>query len=438
MARLTARGWGLVFVAGGGYIAARLLGTWELYLLSVAFGAAVLVSWLLVSYTARQLAVTRLITPERPLAGDPLRVSFRVDVAPALPGLQVRLVSAAGDLGESDEELEFDGLGPRATQAAAAGPFTARRGVHRLPPLLAEMEDPLGLACLRRRLGEAQEVVVYPRLAQLSSCLLFGGGGRRVGLSRRGRPSGGATEFRGIRPHAPGEPLDHIDWKATAKTGNLMLREMDDPSSGGVLVLLAGPAAHVAGELPDTNFELAVQTAGAVAGYALRAGRQTTLLRCEKDWQRLRLAPGAEGQRQLLEGLARVEPHAPMRLGPSLRSLLGGGPRQQRASLVVLVVLSLDRDLVRALAAERREGTPLAVLLVDGASFTPAAAAGVRGGAAARGAKVREASPPAASRALLLSLETAGVQTMELVRGDDLSVVLSAWTAQDSRTEAPA
>ena len=45
----------LLLVAAGTYVAARLLGTWELYLLAFAFLAVLLVSWLLVVLTARRL-----------------------------------------------------------------------------------------------------------------------------------------------------------------------------------------------------------------------------------------------------------------------------------------------------------------------------------------------------------------------------------------------
>ena len=425
MPRLTARGWGLLLVAGGVYLAARLVGTWELYLLAVAFAAAVLVSWLLVSFSARRLAVTRLLTPAQPLAGDRLTVSFRLDQAPPLPGLQVVLLRVAGDLGEGDEELEFDATGLRRT-LAAAGPWIARRGVRHLPPMVAEMDDPLGVAHAQRLLGQARELVVYPRLVALSSCVLFGGDGRHREPSRRGLPAGGASEFRGIRPHAPGEPLDHIDWKATAKWGSLMLRELEDPASGGVTVVLAGAAGQVLGEEPDTNYELAVQAAGALAGYALRAGRQVTLLLGDREWRRTRLAPGAAGQQQLLERLARSEPHQSLRLGPSLRPLLagaGGG----RTGLVVLVVLALDRELVRAVAAQRREGLALAVVHVDGESFaSPARVAGAAGAPAT----------PGEERALLLTLQMAGVQCVELTRGDDLGTALSAWSAAESGAPA--
>ena len=48
MPRPTGRGYALLALAAVTYLAARLVGTWELYLLAFAFFAVVLLSWLLV------------------------------------------------------------------------------------------------------------------------------------------------------------------------------------------------------------------------------------------------------------------------------------------------------------------------------------------------------------------------------------------------------
>ena len=59
-----------------------------------------------------------------------------------------------------------------------------------------------------------------------------------------------------------------------------MLREMDDPTSGDITVLLDGTAAQVVGEAPQTNFELAVQAAGSVADFVLGGRPRRQSARC--------------------------------------------------------------------------------------------------------------------------------------------------------------
>jgi len=420
MVRPTARGVGLFLVACATYIAARTLGTWELYLLSFAFLGALLVSWLLALLSGRKLAATRTATPERPVAGDALTLSFVVTNRSLLPGLQVTLRQATGDLGAPDREIHVESLGWRAERVVTTEPLPARRGVHRLPAMLADAGDPLGLMHVRRRLGEPLELVVYPRLVELPSCALVADTGRRRERGRRGLPTLGGSEFRSVRPHHPGEPLNHVDWKSTAKTGVLMLREMDDTGGGDITLLLDGAAAHVVGEPPETSFELAVRAAGSVAGFALRAGRPVTLLLHENDWRPARLSPDTNGHHRLLESLARVTPHTASQLGRSLKALLAGVGSAARAQTLTLVVLALDRPLAHSLIELRHEGLQVSVIHVASASF-------------GSGVSAASAGPTPEDRALLLSLAAAGIRCLTLSRHDDLRASLSLWRSDDLR-----
>lgn len=417
MPRPTARGVALFAVAAGTYVAARLFGTWELYLVSLAFLAALLVSWLLVWSTGRRLRAARTLAPERPVAGDELLVSLRVRNGSVIPGLQVTLRDAVGDLGGGGEAIEIGSLASLAERTALAGPLAARRGVHHLPPLVADAEDPLGLVHVSRSLGDPLELTVYPRLAHLPSCALLADVGALRERGRRGLAPLGAPEFRGIRPHYAGEPLSRVDWKATARTGNLMVREMDDPASNDVAVLLDASAAHVVGEVPDTNLELAVDAAGSIAAFALRAGRGVSLLLHERGWTHVRLSPDTGGHHRLLESLARVEARRSSQPAPSLGTAFAGRGALRRAQTLTLVVLALDHELVRTVMAARDDGLQVAVVHVAPGSFAPAAAAQAAGTGAADGE----------SRRLLLSLASAGVLCLTLHRGDDLRVALSPW-----------
>jgi len=419
MTRPTARGVALLAIAGGTYLAARIVGTWELYLLSFAFLAATLVSWLLVLATGRKLQVARSVKPERPTAGDPLVLSFRVESDSLLPGLQATLLHAAGDLSPRDRDIEVESLGSRTRRVVTSGPWPARRGVHHLPPLLAEAEDPLGLVRTRRRFSDTLDVTVFPRLVQLPSCLLFADMGAHRGGGGRRSPTLEASEFRGIRPYNAGEPLNRVDWKGTARTGRLMVREMDDPTNSDLAVLLDGHAQRVVGEPPETNFELAVQAAGSVADCALRAGHSVTLLLHERQWRQTRLSPDTKGRRRLLESLARATPRGASQLGSSLRTLFVNGLPLDRARTLVLVVLALDRELVRSLIALRDEGMRVSLIHVAAGSFAPAASTAASSAALA-----------AESQGLMLALASAGVLGLTLDRGDDLLSALSLKRAQ--------
>ena len=315
------------------------------------------------------------------------------------------------------------------------------------------------LASATHRVGDPLTVTVYPRIALLRSCVLH----PELGLKQdwagmKGLLTPGASEFRGIRPHQPGEPLSHIDWKSTAKTGILMLREMEEPAGADVTLLLDGSADQVVGDPPDTNFELAVRAAGSVADYALRSGRGVTLICHEKNRRQVRLTADGGGRRTLLETLAEVQPDATAPLALMLRRLLTDRMSPLRSQTLTLVGMTLDPQMARALISLREDGVQLGFLYVPGFTFADAgstllpflparedAAAATGGRATKRGAwhdggadgadglaarsghHRRSGELPVDIRALLMSLASAGVRCLTLGRGDDLVKSLSAW-----------
>ena len=429
----------------GTYLAARLVGTWELYLFAFAFLAALVVSWLLVLGSGRRLTVLRTVSPERPVAGEEPEFTFHIKNASFFPGPQLTLHSSLEGFSPQDLDLEVESLGPRASRVIKASAGKAERGVHLLPAVRILAEDPLGLVRTRRTVGEPLAVTVYARLARLNSCAIYADVGLRRDWGGYGLLVPGASEFRGIRPHQPGEPLSHIDWKSSAKTGILMLREMEEPAGSDVTLLLDCTAAHVVGEPPDTSFELALKATGSIADFALRTGRGVNLLRHEKKWRQARLAADGGGRRQLLEALAEASPNALVPIASSLRHLRMDGSRLLHTHRVTLVSLSLDQQLVRALIGLREEGVRVSLVYVAGPTF-----AGSHGDATPllpflpprerppHGPATTAMTPGLTNetRAHLLTLSMGGVPCLTLTRGDDLLSALSLWQSDAQKAHA--
>jgi uncharacterized protein (DUF58 family) len=431
MPRPTGRGYALLGLAVGTYVAGRIVGTWELYLFAFAFLAAVVVSWLLVLLTGRRIRVERAVIPERPVAGDEPEFTFWVKNTSFLPGPQLTLRNSLAGMCADGLEQQVESLGPRGKRMLMARSGRVRRGVHVLPPAQALAEDPLGIARSFHRVSGTLSVTVYPRVAFLESCALYPDIGLRHDWSgQHGLLTPGASEFRGVRPHQPGEPLSHIDWKSTAKTGILMLREMDEPAGSDITLLLDGTAARLLGDTWDTNFELAVRAAGSVADFALRSGRSVSLLCHERSWRQVRLTADGSGRRTLLEALAEMRPNASAPLVNALRHVRADSSHLLRAQSVTVVSLSLDQQLVRTLIGLREDRVRLAFLYVAGGSFA-------REMAEASGSLLPFLPPrerdtfgselPLESRTLLLSLAAAGIPCLTLSRGEDLARSLSLW-----------
>ncbi|MEY2459925.1 MAG: hypothetical protein QOG30_1755, partial [Acidimicrobiaceae bacterium] len=155
----------------------------------------------------------------------------------------------------------------------------ARRGVYEVGPLVAVASDPLGLSERETIVTEPFELLVHPRIEFVSDRPLtrqFEDPPIRPPISKPW-PSG--LEFYGMREYKPGDDLRRIVWRATARTGTVMVREAEQGITDHVTVLLdTDRGAHSRdGEDLSESFETAVRAAGSLAVRHLREGYQVKL-----------------------------------------------------------------------------------------------------------------------------------------------------------------
>ncbi len=157
-----------------------------------------------------------------------------------------------------------------------------RRGYHRVGPLLMESGDLFGLQ-RRFRTGERQDYVsVLPTIAYMDTFNIAAK--RPLGAVRiSNRVYQDPTRINSIREYRPGDPLNTIHWKATARTGALHVKTFE-PSTvvGGTLFL----DLHEDSYLPDRReerMELAITTAASIAYLLQMSGEQVGLVTNARD-----------------------------------------------------------------------------------------------------------------------------------------------------------
>ncbi|ANJ26715.1 DUF58 domain-containing protein [Agromyces aureus] len=197
-----------------------------------------------------------------------------------------------------------------------------RRGVFPVGPLRIGVTDPFGLASIERVTGAPHEVVVTPRVTPLAEALATAASidGIVHGLQRRTHPN---SDELIAREYRYGDPMRRVNWPATARRGELMVREEEqrgDPEAR-ILLDLPGDARHGLAvhrdrdDLVDDRVELAIEVAASVGVHLLENGFR---LRCtgiaDPEQGLVPTAPyGGEyrmpgGDHLLLEDLARVDP----------------------------------------------------------------------------------------------------------------------------------
>ncbi|GAA2466754.1 DUF58 domain-containing protein [Agromyces soli] len=172
-----------------------------------------------------------------------------------------------------------------------------RRGVIDVGPMTVSRGDPLRI--LRRELSwpEVQRVYVHPVTAQLPPS--------SAGLIRdlEGAPSSQLVDadlsFHAVREYEPGDSQRHIHWKATARTGTLMVRQYEESRHARIAVLLD---LDLDGYRDEDEFELAVSAAASLGVQGVREGRDVLVgVSAELD-------PADRGSVQAMRSLPTVSP----------------------------------------------------------------------------------------------------------------------------------
>jgi uncharacterized protein (DUF58 family) len=181
-----------------------------------------------------------------------------------------------------------------------------RRGVYEVGPLVAVGSDPLGLSRRARVVATPFELLVHPRVEVVSDRPLtrqFEDPPIRPPVSKPW-PSG--LEFYGMREYVPGDDLRRIVWRATARTGRVMVREAEQGITDHITIILdTDRGSHSRDDAGvSESFEAGCRAAASLGVRHLRDGYE---VRCETNGGPLtRPLRGAGSQLMLLDGLARL------------------------------------------------------------------------------------------------------------------------------------
>jgi uncharacterized protein (DUF58 family) len=250
-AGLTRRGWGLLAAALVVLVAAYQLGNDELLFVACLLGAVVGLSLLLVRFRAPHLSAARRFSHDVVSVGSEVIVSIEVtndsgggsaaarwadrlpwhpfSTAPesTAPGKTAPGKSAPGNSSDASDRLP-----PIASRASTRLEYVLhppQRGIVEVGPLTVERGDPFGLARKSAQFGESRQLVVAPRVTTLvgSSFSLAGGDGS-VRASRRN--AAGNNDDLMTREYRNGDAMRRVHWRATARHGDLMVRQEEESS----------------------------------------------------------------------------------------------------------------------------------------------------------------------------------------------------------------
>ncbi|MCX5770956.1 MAG: DUF58 domain-containing protein [Candidatus Hydrogenedentes bacterium] len=287
-------------------IAALNTDTNLLYLIFGAMLSLFMVSVAAVRWGMRGLRVRRS-APPAVHRGDTAPVSIRIENSKLLKSaLSLRIDSGNPAGTPSVYILRIPAR--RAAQFRMAEVFKAR-GVHRLPDITLATAFPFGLIERRVAVRDTSEIVVYPRVHAVRPAVLEQVSGVRS-IPRIVRGEG--DDFFSLRDYIPGDDIRQVAWRASARRGSYVVRELARQTSRSVAIVLDTCLSGDTSVSSD-DFEDAVDLAASLAVTFLKKRYAVSIITPD-----LRLEHG-EGNSQVvrvLETLARVEPSNLSHLDP--------------------------------------------------------------------------------------------------------------------------
>lgn len=204
-----------------------------LFLLLAAMLATLLLSGLISRLGLAGLELN-LELPEHIVSRRPVAARVRITNSKAvIPSFSLTFTGAP----ESglNKELYIPVIPGRATLHESLQLEFAHRGVYRENAFYFSSEFPFGFTRRRARVHLENEVLVYPPLDPLPELEALAND--YIG-EMEARRRGQGHDFYRIRPYDALESARHVDWKATAHTGDLQVREYATEDRENVTILL--------------------------------------------------------------------------------------------------------------------------------------------------------------------------------------------------------
>ena len=395
---VTRQGWIAAIGSFACVIAARLLGSFELFLLGVIGVAVVVFAVTFVWIRRLKVEVVREIVPLRVHAGG----TSRVDLTVVNRGTRRTPVLRLRDpvTGTRGANLLIGPLAPGDAARASYRLPTERRGIVDIGPMQLTVTDPFGLAQTSLDGPPTASLTVFPPAYPLGVLPPTGGSDPHAGFDRHRTLNRGGDEFHALRQFTVGDELRRVHWPSTARHDELMVRQDELPWQGRLTVIVDN-SFNVA--MPA--LDLATSVAASVLQTAHHKGNLVRLV--TGNGLDSGFTSGNAQLESLLELLAVLQP----RRDASINRALDRAATQVRNGGAVVITPETDPAKLADIQRLGRGFAAVVLVMLDVSAWDPDAPEGAPSGGR-RIVRISRSAPfpEAWHRAMAVGLDAAGVR----------------------------
>ncbi len=305
-------------------------------------------------YPLREFKVTRVISPQRISAGDQLIVKLELKRKMPFPLLFLIIEDITPKEFNTQKSKQIIFLGFRRKYKLTYHIEQVQRGEYTFEAIRLKTADALGLVEKESYLDCQDTILVYPEMVEMVYKPLesqFEQGGTVSAMQFQKNTS----LVAGVRQYQPGDRFAWIDWKATARTNDMMSKEFEIRQSNDLLIVLDRTQSN--------NFELLVKFVASTVRSNLKQGGQVGLFSAGEKMMFIPINGGEQQLHKLLHYLASVDVIRDIHF---TKLLLEEVTLYQQSANLLVVTSSLKRELIENIGSSIRRKGAIYLIKKDG------------------------------------------------------------------------
>ena len=214
------------------------------------------------------------------------------------------------------------------------------RGHYTIGPTSIRYRNAFNLFVSETSIGDRSDITVFPQVRDVEEALIRSDVPKMYTGATTLKTPGQGMEFYALREYFPGDSFRSINWKAFARTGELMVNEKTRDAVTDVFIILDTRDVARIGTVLKNPLEMGTVAAASIANYFIKRRDSVSLV---TYGERMDFLPPETGDKQhykVLSQLAAVESKGSMPLQAVTNAL---SPRISRGS-PVFIISSLDLE----------------------------------------------------------------------------------------------
>ena len=256
-------------------------------------------------------------------------------------------------------------LGPGQTTTIRYTVRCPLRGHYTIGPTSIRYRNAFNLFVSETSVADRSDITVFPQVRDVEEALIRSNVPKMYTGATTLKTPGQVMEFYSLREYFPGDSFRSINWKAFARTGDLMVNEKTRDAVTDVFIILDTRDVARIGTVLKNPLEMGTVAAASIANYFIKRRDSVSLV---TYGERMDFLPPETGDKQhykVLSQLAAVESKGSMPLQAVTNAL---SPRISRGS-PVFIISSLEGDGTTLSAIRNLSGKGHEVIVLSPSSI---------------------------------------------------------------------